>query len=175
MIALLLPCKHTCDIVMQRLLGNRCAGENHFLGNCTGKNSKITVDAVVAREHGLSRANEEIGDFVVGKKGEVVGDQGDFREDIWKSMVIFTAELGRSSRGERPFASENKTREIVIALKRSGRTTMTAADAASCGYRSSLDIKKSDRAIFLSSFNDGYPPLSTCLSLSLSLFLSLTA
>lgn len=74
--------------------------------------------------------------------------------------------------GERPFASENKTREIVIALKRSGRTTMTAADAASCGYRSSLDIKKSDRAI-LSVFIQRRPPAATPFSLSPSLTLSL--
>lgn len=60
---------------MQRLSENRRAGEN----------SKITVDAVVARGNGLSRANEEIGDFVVGKKGEVVGDPDDLREDTGRA------------------------------------------------------------------------------------------
>lgn len=41
----------------------------------------ITVDAVDARGlvDWLSRANKEVGDFVVGRKREVVSDQGDLR------------------------------------------------------------------------------------------------
>jgi len=69
-------------------------------------------------------------------------------------------------------AAGNKTREIVIALKRPGRITMTAADAARRGHRSSLDIKKSDRATLLV-FIQRRPPAATLSSHFRSLSLSL--
>lgn len=97
----------------------------------------------------LSQANEKVGDFVAGRKRKAVGDQGDIRGDIAEEHGnTHDGNWNEVAEGSAPFVSENKTREIVIALKRSGCTTMTAADAASCGYRSSLDIKKSDRDSF---------------------------
>lgn len=73
----------------ERLSENRFTGENHFPINCTGENSRatLTVDVVDARGlvDSLSRANEEIGDFIVGRKREVVGDQGDLRGDIGRA------------------------------------------------------------------------------------------
>lgn len=110
---------------MQRLSENRFAGENHFPGNCTGENSRAAI-TVVARGHGLTFTSKRR------SRGLRCRKEGGGKLSVIKAIFAGTLEysrrkLGRSSRGERPFASENKTREIVIALKRSGRTTMTAS------------------------------------------------
>lgn len=120
------------------------------------------------RTRTVSRVNEQVEDFVGGKGGSCRGTRRSPRG--WKGTVILATETGTGGGREGYASSLRRIKPERLSLRwrgpgRGRRITMTAADAARRDYRSSLDIKKSDRATLFVFIQQLRPPAAT-LSLS---------